>query len=67
MGAKIIEKHFVPNSNFKCVDLPVSITEKQMRNLENKIEYLKKVIGSPLFGNRKEEKIRTLSKEKKIK
>ena len=55
MGAKIIEKHFVPNSNFKCVDLPVSITEKQMRNLVNKIEHLKKVIGSPLFGNRKEE------------
>ncbi len=55
MGAKIIEKHFVINSNFKCVDLPVSINEKQMSNLVHKIQHLKKVIGSPLFGNRKEE------------
>ena len=65
MGAKIIEKHFVSNSNFKCVDLPVSITEKQMRNLVNKIEYLKKVIGFPLFGNRKEEKNSYSFKRKK--
>ena len=28
MGARIIEKHFMINSNMKCVDKPVSITEK---------------------------------------
>lgn len=65
MGAKIIEKHFVSNLNFKCVDLPVSITEEQMRNLVNKIMHLKKVIGTPVFGNRKEEKNSYIFKRKK--
>ena len=65
MGAKIIEKHFVTHSNYKCVDLPVSITEKQMIDLVKKIRHLKKVIGSPIFGNRKEEKNSYTFKRKK--
>ncbi len=56
MGAKIIEKHFVINNRYKCVDLPVSIDEKKMLSLVKKINHLKKVLGLPLFGNRKEEK-----------
>ena len=65
MGAKIIEKHFVINSKYKCVDLPVSITEKQMGDLVRKIQHLKKVIGFPVFGNRKEEKNSYTFKRKK--
>lgn len=65
MGAKIIEKHFVINSKFKCIDLPVSITENQMTNLVKKIAHLKNVIGEPLFGNRKEERNSYTFKRKK--
>ena len=46
--------------------MSVSITEKQMRNLVNKIEHLKKVMDL-LFLAIEKKKIRTLSKEKKIK
>ena len=56
MGANIIEKHFKINSNHKCIDAPVSITEKQMKILINDLEILKKILGKPVFGNRKEEK-----------
>jgi sialic acid synthase SpsE len=56
MGAKIIEKHFTTDSQYKCVDKPVSINEKQMKQLINEIEYLKKIIGTPKFGQRPEEK-----------
>lgn len=65
MGAKIIEKHFVTNSRFKCVDRPVSINEIQMNNLVKKIDHIKKIMGKPLFGNRKEEKITYTFKRKK--
>ena len=67
MGAKIIEKHFVTNTKFKCIDLPVSITEKQMKELTKKIDHLKKLLAKPIFGNRKEEKTHKLLKEKKSK
>ena len=65
MGAKIIEKHFVTNTKFKCIDLPVSITEKQMSELVTKINHLKKVMGKPVFGSRKEEKNAYVFKRKK--
>tara|TARA_B100000989_G_scaffold279335_1_gene241867 strand:- start:3504 stop:4313 length:810 start_codon:yes stop_codon:yes gene_type:complete len=65
MGAKIIEKHFVTNTKFKCVDQPVSITEKQMGDLVRKIDHLKKVMGKPIFGKRKEEKNSYTFKRKK--
>ena len=34
MGAQIIEKHYVIDENMDCIDLPVSITEKQMTTLD---------------------------------
>lgn len=56
MGANIIEKHFTINSKYKCVDKSVSIDEKKMTQLIKDINHLKKVIGTPKFGNRLEEK-----------
>ena len=52
MGAKIIEKHFKLSENDKCVDAPVSISPKKMRNLVDEIYKIKKIIGEVKFGVR---------------
>ena len=56
MGATIIEKHFMIDKNMKCVDKPVSITEKQMRELVNNIRRFESTLGNNFFGVRKVEK-----------
>ena len=56
MGATIIEKHFMIDKNMKCVDKPVSITEKQMRELVNNIRRFESTLGTNFFGVRKVEK-----------
>ena len=56
MGAKIIEKHYMINSNMKCVDKPVSITENQMKKLVLNIRRFEKSLGDGYFGVRKNEK-----------
>ena len=55
MGARIIEKHFMINSNMKCVDKPVSITEKQMKQLILNIKRFELSLGKDIFGVRKNE------------
>ena len=55
MGAKIIEKHFMIDKKMKCVDRPVSITEKQMSNLIKDIRRYENVLGDSSFGIRKTE------------
>ena len=51
------------NTKFKCIDLPVSITEKQTQtNKKNRL--FKKSYWQTNFGNRKEEKTHKLLKEK---
>jgi len=56
MGARIIEKHFMIDSNMKCVDKPVSITEHQMNKLILNIRRFETSLGKDFFGVRKNEK-----------
>ena len=56
MGARIIEKHFMINSNMKCVDKPVSITEDQMRKLVSNIRRFENSLGKDFLGLRKNER-----------
>ena len=56
MGARIIEKHFMIDANMKCVDKPVSITEKQMSKLILDIRRFETSLGKDFFGLRKNEK-----------
>jgi sialic acid synthase SpsE len=46
LGVKIIEKHFMINKNFNCVDKSVSITEKQMRRLVGEIKRVEEILGN---------------------
>jgi len=43
MGAQIIEKHFKIDDN--CADASVSIDEKQMHNLNSRLDELEKILG----------------------
>ncbi|MCA9396883.1 MAG: N-acetylneuraminate synthase family protein, partial [Candidatus Omnitrophica bacterium] len=45
-GAKIIEKHFRIDENWECVDAPVSITEKQTKQMIEEIRQLEAILGS---------------------
>ena len=56
MGATIIEKHFMINSQMQCVDKPVSITEYQMKKLITNIRRFENSLGKDFFGVRKNEK-----------
>lgn len=56
MGATIIEKHFMINSQMQCVDKPVSITEDQMKKLITNIRRFENSLGKDFFGVRKNEK-----------
>ena len=49
-GAQIIEKHFMVDENFQCVDRPISITEKKTKELVSKIRRLEKILGQGLVG-----------------
>lgn len=44
-GAQVIEKHYRIDEKMECVDAPVSITEKQMKVLVDKIRRLEKILG----------------------
>jgi len=54
-GAQIIEKHYKIDDDFECVDAPVSITEKQMKNLVKEIRNIEKIFGDEEFGMREAE------------
>jgi len=44
-GAQIIEKHYKIDDDMICVDAPVSISEKRMKNLVSEIRSLEKIMG----------------------
>lgn len=46
VGAQIIEKHYMIDSDMGCVDAPVSITEKQMKKLVEETRRLERILGS---------------------
>jgi N,N'-diacetyllegionaminate synthase len=56
LGVKIIEKHYMINKNFNCVDKSVSITEKQMKRLVYEIKRVEKIFGSNILQIRDIEK-----------
>jgi sialic acid synthase SpsE len=64
LGAKIIEKHFTLDGNYKCIDKPVSINKKQMKQLNLEILHFKKIMGISKFGIRKEEQNTKIFKRK---
>ena len=49
LGVRIIEKHFMINKSFNCVDKSVSITEKQMKRLVYEIKRVEKIFGSNIL------------------
>ena len=64
MGVNVIEKHFMINKNDKCVDSPVSITEKQMALLVKNLDRIEKVIGDSKLKLRDSEKNSIIFKRK---
>jgi sialic acid synthase SpsE len=55
-GAQILEKHFMIDETFECVDAPVSITENQMKKLVSETRRIEKIMGSPELRTRECEK-----------
>lgn len=55
-GAQILEKHFMIDETFECVDAPVSITENQMKKLVSETRRIEKIMGSPELKTRECEK-----------
>ena len=55
-GAQILEKHYMIDEKMDCVDSPVSITEKQMRELVKQTRRIEKIMGYPLLKTRNCEK-----------
>ena len=49
-GAQIIEKHFRIDEKMDCIDAPVSITEKQLRNLVEGVRDIEKIFGDQFLG-----------------
>jgi len=45
-GAQIIEKHYRISDDMECIDSPVSINEKQMKNLVDKTRNLEEILGT---------------------
>lgn len=66
MGANIIEKHFMVSKKSKCVDAPVSIDPAKFKAMKNEIDKINKIILTPKFGIRPEEKKALIFKRKKI-
>ena len=56
MGVNVIEKHFMINKNDKCIDSPVSITEKQMSILVKNLKRIDNAMGDSKLKLRKSEK-----------
>jgi len=50
MGAQILEKHYKINEDMDCIDAPVSITEKNMREMITEIHRLENIIGEQEIG-----------------
>ncbi len=55
-GAQIIEKHFMIDEKMRCVDAPVSITEKKMKKMIEEIRKIENILGNAEFGIREAEK-----------
>lgn len=55
-GAQVIEKHFMTDEKMRCVDAPVSITEKKMRKMTEEIRRIENILGNAEFGIREAEK-----------
>ena len=66
-GARIFEKHFKLSNTDRCVDASVSITPKQMKQLANELYNIPKILGTPKFGVRGDEKNAVIFKRKRIK
>ncbi len=66
MGARIIEKHFKLSKNHKCVDAQVSITPKQIKDLNYNLKIYDKVLGKAKFGIKSFEKKAKIFKRKFI-
>ena len=66
LGAQIIEKHFMASNKSKCVDAPVSIDPIKFKKMRYEIDNLKRIISTPKFGLRPEEKKALIFKRKKI-
>ena len=64
MGVNIIEKHFMINKNDKCIDSPVSITEKQMSILVKNLKRIDNAMGDSKLKLRKSEKNSIIFKRK---
>lgn len=56
MGAQVLEKHYKLDNKMSCVDAPVSITEKQMKNLVDMFKRANISLGKAKFGVRSVEK-----------
>ncbi len=46
MGAQVLEKHYKIDDDMECVDSPVSITEKQLTEMINKLRNLEEILGN---------------------
>jgi sialic acid synthase SpsE len=55
-GAQILEKHFIIDENFECIDASVSITEQQMKDLVEETRKIESIFGDERFGIRASEK-----------
>mgnify|MGYP006101155575 CR=1 FL=1 len=64
MGVNVIEKHFMINKNDKCVDSPVSITEKQMSLLVQNLNRIDNIMGDSQLKLRDSEKNSIIFKRK---
>ena len=49
-GALVLEKHFKLSEGMKCVDAPVSITERQMRDLVRETRRVEAILGDGKLG-----------------
>ena len=57
MGAQILEKHYKINEDMDCIDAPVSITEKNMREMITEIHRLENIIGEQEIGCKETEQV----------
>ena len=55
MGISYIEKHYMINKDKRCVDFPVSITEKQFLQMKQEINRVQKILGSSKLEFKKSE------------
>lgn len=55
-GAQILEKHYKIDNKMDCIDAPVSITEKQLKDMVNGVRKIEKILGDGSLGVRNAEK-----------